>query len=131
MSRHGAWHAIVASTRSGAQAFLLKSIVHEKLADAIRQVHRGERQLTPDLVGRVLEEFEAQAQEVSRFKTGLTEIEIEILRFIAEGYSNREIARQEHWSEVTIKRKLADIFRKLNVTSRSQAIMEAVKRGFI
>ncbi len=117
--------------RSGAHAFLLKSIAHEKLADAIRQVYQGERQLTPDLVGRVLKEFEAQAQEVVRYETGLTDSEVEILRLIAEGYSNREIARQEHWSEVTIKRKVADIFRKLNVTSRSQAIMEAVKRGLI
>ncbi|MFN8497938.1 MAG: response regulator transcription factor [Anaerolineae bacterium] len=119
------------SLRSGAHAFLLKSIAHEKLADAIRQVYHGERQLTPDLVGRVLEEFEAQAQEVVRYETGLTDSELEILRLIAEGYSNREIASQEHWSEVTIKRKVADIFRKLNVTSRSQAIMEAVKRGLI
>jgi DNA-binding NarL/FixJ family response regulator len=117
--------------RSGAHAFLLKSIAHEKLADAIRQVHRGERQLTPDLVGRVLQEFESQAQEVTRYETGLTDSEVDILRLIAEGYSNREIAKQEHWSEVTIKRKVADIFRKLNVTSRSQAIMEAVKRGLI
>jgi two-component system, NarL family, response regulator LiaR len=117
--------------RSGAHAFLLKSIAHEKLADAIRQVYRGERQLTPDLVGRVLQEFESQAQEVTRYETGLTDSEVDILRLIAEGYSNREIAKQEHWSEVTIKRKVADIFRKLNVTSRSQAIMEAVKRGLI
>lgn len=117
--------------RMGAHAFLLKSIAHEKLADAIRQVYQGERHLTPDLVGRVLAEFEAQAQEVTRYETGLTESEVGILRLIAEGYSNREIARQEHWSEVTIKRKVADIFKKLNVTSRSQAIMEAVKRGLI
>ena len=46
-----------------------------------------------------------------RYETGLTDSEVDILRLIAEGYSNREIARQEHWSEVTIKRKVADIFR--------------------
>jgi DNA-binding NarL/FixJ family response regulator len=116
---------------SGAHGFLLKSIAHEEVAEAIRKVYRGERLLSPRLVGRVLGEFETYAKEVSRHKVGLTETQIEILRLIAEGSTNREIAARLHWSEITVKRKISEILTQLNVTSRTQAVSEAMKKGLI
>lgn len=116
---------------SGAHGFLLKSIAHEELAEAIRRVYRGERQLSPRLVGRVLGEFESYAKEVNRHKAGLTETQIEILRLIADGSTNREIAAKLHWSEITVKRKISEILTQLNVTTRTQAVSEAMKKGLI
>jgi DNA-binding NarL/FixJ family response regulator len=117
---------------SGAHGFLLKSVAHEEVAEAIRGVYRGERELNPPkLMGRVLGEFENYAKEVSRHKSGLSETQIEILRLIAEGATNREIAAKLHWSEITVKRKISEILTHLNVTTRTQAVSEAMKKGFI
>jgi DNA-binding NarL/FixJ family response regulator len=117
---------------SGAHAFLLKSVAHEEVAEAIRRVYRGERQLSPPkLVGRVLGEFESYAKEVSRHKAGLSDTQIEILRLIADGSTNREIAAKLHWSEITVKRKISEILTQLNVTTRTQAVSEAMRKGLI
>ncbi len=117
---------------SGAHGFLLKSVAHEEVAEAIRRVYRGERELSPPkLVGRVLGEFENYAKEVNRHKAGLSDHQIEILRLIAEGATNREIATQLHWSEITVKRKISEILTQLNVTTRTQAVSEAMKKGLI
>jgi DNA-binding NarL/FixJ family response regulator len=53
------------------------------------------------------------------------------LRLIADGYTNREIASKLHWSEITVKRKVSDILTRLNVTTRAQAVSEAIKKGLI
>lgn len=119
------------SLNLGAHGFLLKSVAHEELAEAIRRVHRGERQLSERLVGRVLDEFESYAKEVSRHKTGLSSSHIEILQLIAEGYTNRKIASKLHWSEITVKRRISEILAQLNVNTRAQAVSEAMKRGLI
>ena len=111
--------------------YLLKSASHEQLAEAIRAVHRGERLLSPPLLGKVMEEFGRLARDKSRHESGLSDQELQVLRGIAAGGTNREIAEQLFWSEVTVKRKIQDIIEKLGVANRSQAIAEAIRHGWI
>lgn len=117
--------------RAGAHGYLLKSTSHDVLASAIRSVHQGERLLSPALVDRVLKEFEGLAKERARHESGLSDQELQVLRHIAEGATNKEIAEQMFWSEVTVKRKVEDIFSKLSVSNRAQAVAEAIRRGLI
>ncbi len=117
--------------RGGADGYLLKSASAEVLADAIRQVSRGERLLSPALVGKMMREFEALAKGKSRADSGLTEQELTMLQMIAAGATNKEMAEKLYWSEVTVKRKVQDILEKLGVANRAQAVAEAAKHGLL
>lgn len=117
--------------RAGAEGYLLKSASPEMLASAIRQVAAGERLLSPPLVGRLMQEFSALAKARAQAESGLSDQELEVLRLIAAGATNREIADRLYWSEVTVKRKVQDILAKMGVANRSQAVAEAVKQGLI
>jgi DNA-binding NarL/FixJ family response regulator len=111
--------------------YLLKSASHEQLAEAIHAVHRGERLLSPPLMGKVMQEFGRLARDKSRQQSGLSDQELEVLREIASGATNREIAERLFWSEATVKRKIQDIIEKLGVANRAQAIAEAIRHGWI
>lgn len=111
--------------------YLLKSASHEQLAEAIRAVCRGEKLLSPPLLGKVMSEFGRLAREKSRQDSGLSDQELQVLREIAAGATNREIAERLFWSEVTVKRKIQDIIEKLGVANRAQAIAEAIRHGWI
>jgi DNA-binding NarL/FixJ family response regulator len=115
----------------GVHGFLLKSMSHENLPESIRAVMRGERLLSPPLVSTVVSKYEQLAHEQARREAGLTPEELQILAAIAEGASNKDIADRFFWSEATIKRKLQDILDKLGAATRSQAIAEAIRRGWI
>lgn len=117
--------------RAGAEGYLLKSASQEVLADSIRQVGRGERLLSPNLVGKLMREFKDLAKDKARADTGLTDQELEVLRMIAAGATNKEIAEKLYWSEVTVKRKVQDILEKMGVANRAQAVAEAGKRGLL
>jgi len=111
--------------------YLLKSASHEQLAEAIRAVHRGERLLSPPLVSKVMEQFGHLARIRSREESGLSDQELQVLREIANGANNRQIAERLFWSEATVKRKIQDIIEKLGVANRAQAIAEAIRHGWI
>ncbi|MDE3088046.1 MAG: response regulator transcription factor [Chloroflexota bacterium] len=117
--------------RAGAEGYLLKSASNEVLASAIRQVGRGERLLSQPLVGKVMREFQDLAREKTRADSGLSDQELEVLRMIASGATNKEIAERLFWSEVTVKRKVQDILEKMGVANRAQAVAEASKRGLL
>jgi len=117
--------------RAGAEGYLLKSASPEMLASAIRQVAAGERLLSSGLVGKLMREFSELARTQAQAQSGLTAQEIEVLRLIAAGATNREIADQLYWSEVTVKRKVQDILEKMGVANRPQAVAEAAKRGLL
>lgn len=117
--------------RVGAEGYLLKSASPEVLASAIRQVAAGERLLSPALVGKVMREFGELARARAQVEAGLSPQEIEVLRLIAAGATNREIADRLYWSEVTVKRKVQDILEKLGVANRPQAVAEALRRGLL
>ncbi|MBI5032448.1 MAG: response regulator transcription factor [Chloroflexi bacterium] len=117
--------------RAGADGYLLKSASQEVLADSIRQVGHGERLLSPTLVSKVMREFRDLAKDKARGESGLTDQEVEVLRMIAAGATNKEIAEKLYWSEVTVKRKVQDILEKMGVANRAQAVAEAGKRGLL
>jgi len=115
----------------GAQAYLLKDVSLDTLPAAIRAVHQGERLLSPLLVDNVLREFQSLATEKLRRDAGLSDAEQLILQLVAEGATNREIAEQLFWSEVTVKKKLQEVLEKLNAANRTQAAVKAIRQGLI
>lgn len=115
----------------GAHAYLLKDVALDNLPAAIRAVHQGERLLSPQLVDRVLHQFQAMASEKLRQESGLTSEELRILDLIAAGETNQAIAEQFFWSEVTVKKKVQEILAKLGATNRAQAVALAIRRGLI
>jgi len=125
-----------AALQSGAHAYLLKTIEGDVLADAIHRVMRGEPVISPELVGKLLSAVQAQGragggaapQPAADAGPALSPREQEVLRQIARGASNKEIARSLEIAETTVKIHVQHILRKLGVSSRVQAAV-AVTRG--
>lgn len=117
--------------RAGADGYLLKSTSPEILASSIRSVARGERLMSPALVDKMMRQFQDLAAQKVRADSGLTDHELQVLQLVAGGATNKEIADKLFWSEVTVKRKTQDIFEKLGVANRAQAVAEATKRGIL
>lgn len=122
---------LVGALQAGVHAYLLKDVALDTLPAAIRAVHQGKRLVSPTLMDKVLREFEALATERVRQESGLTEEELAILRRMADGATNREIAKEFHWSEVTVKKKVQEILDKLGAVNRTQAVVIAIRRGLI
>ncbi|WP_343615061.1 response regulator transcription factor [Novosphingobium sp.] len=108
--------------RAGAAGYLLKNAIRGELTDAIRSVHAGRRAISADIA----HEIATHALNVA-----LTERDIEILRLIAEGHANKEIAWRLNLSNDTIKAQLKSIFEKLGVHDRTHAVTVAARRGYI
>jgi DNA-binding NarL/FixJ family response regulator len=108
--------------KAGASGYLLKGTNRATLRDAIRLVHNGRRYIPPEVAERVLP-GPASAE--------LTDRELEVLRRIAEGLSNREIGDQLGISESTVKTHVNRLLSKLGVTDRTKALVLAVKRGLV
>jgi DNA-binding NarL/FixJ family response regulator len=118
--------------RIGVHGFLQKALPIDELLAALRSVQRGERVVgEPRALTQILSEFERVTKEQERSRSGLSDLEIELVRLAAEGCSNKQIAARQFWSEVTVKRKMQDIYRKLQVTDRAQAVAEAMRMGLI
>lgn len=115
----------------GAYGYLLKNIAADELATAIRSVCGGKRLLSDELMDKALSQLTSMAQESQRLRTGLGQSDLRILKLVAGGATNKEIAVQLHWSEMTIKRRLSEIFDKLGVADRAEAVAQAMRRGLI
>jgi DNA-binding NarL/FixJ family response regulator len=123
---------LLRAMRIGVHGYLQKSLPLDDVLAALRAVYRGERVIgEPRAVTQVLNEFSRLTKEQERSRSGLTDLEIELIRQAAEGCSNKEIAARQFWSEVTVKRKMQDIYRKLQATDRAQAVAEAMRMGLI
>jgi NarL family two-component system response regulator LiaR len=118
---------VIPAVRAGAAAYLLKDAEPHELADAIRAVHRGEGLLHPAVTARVLQEVAKGSR--SRLREILTEREVDVLRLVAHGRSNREIARDLAISEKTVKTHMSNLLAKLQVADRTQAALYAVREG--
>lgn len=116
--------------RAGADGYVLKDIVPDELADALRGVARGEVQVQPQLAGRLLSRFGKQTRGGAPFET-LTTRELEVLRLLARGLRNKEIASRLVVSERTVNFHLANIYQKLNVSGRTEALSKALEQGLI
>lgn len=118
--------------RLGVHGYLQKSLPLRELLTALRAVYRGERVISdPHVITQLVNEYNRLAKEQERLRSGLSDLEIELVRLAANGCSNKEIAARQFWSEVTVKRKMQDIYRKLQVTDRAQAVAEAMRMGLI
>ena len=120
---------MLAAVEAGAQGFALKDISPEDLAELIAAIARGEGRLQPVNTSGVAERYpyEDDQPPIDAF----SDREIDILRLIAGGYSNREIARAVHLAEGTVKNYVSDILDKLNTRDRTRAVLKAFELGAI
>jgi DNA-binding NarL/FixJ family response regulator len=107
--------------KAGASGFVVKEMALERLLDAIRKVYRGEQYIPTEIAARVGERLLAQ----------LSPRELDVLRLVGKGRSNKEIGSELQITEGTVKIHLTNILAKLGVSDRTQAILVAVKRGII
>jgi DNA-binding NarL/FixJ family response regulator len=123
---------LLRAMRIGVHGYLPKALPTEEMLAALRSVYQGERVIgEARALTRVLNDYERLTKEQERARAGLTDLEVELVRLAAGGCSNKEIAARQFWSEVTVKRKMQDIYRKLQVTDRAQAVAEAMRMGLI
>lgn len=116
--------------KSGAQGYLLKSLEPEELANMLRGVFRDEAPISPTTASRILREFGRQARPDGRPSIrDLTPREVELLRLVASGASNQEMADELVVTEHTVKNHLRNILRKLHLRNRVQAAVFAVREG--
>jgi DNA-binding NarL/FixJ family response regulator len=119
---YGGEDDIYLALKAGARAYLLKDAGGEVLVEAIRAVLEGKRYLPPGVASRLADRMSG---------TDLTRRELDVLKLLAAGGSNRRIAERLHVTEGTVKTHLNNILGKLGVTSRTQAILTALRRGIV
>jgi NarL family two-component system response regulator LiaR len=124
---------IMALLEAGAAGYLLKNVSGKDLVNAIRAVHAGEAILHPTIAQKVFSRLGAAGGE--RVEpvplVELSDREMEILRMAARGMSNQEIATQLYLSRRTIQAHLANIFDKMDVGSRTEAVLQALRKGWL
>ena len=108
--------------QAGAQGYLLKGLLRKELLDTIRAVHGGRKQLSPEIAAEIAEHA---------MDTALTPREISVLKLIAQGNANKEIAAQLHVSEEGVKGSVKSILLKLGANDRAHAAIIGLKRGII
>jgi DNA-binding NarL/FixJ family response regulator len=125
---------VYAAIKAGASGFLLKDVRPADLIDAIRLIAGGNALLGPTVTCRLLERFadnQPSSQPDPTIISGLTEREREILELLARGLSNAEIAQQLFLGETTVKSHISNLFRKLGVRDRVQAVIAAYDAGLV
>jgi DNA-binding NarL/FixJ family response regulator len=122
LSTHAGEEEIYRSLQTGAAGYILKSAVREQLLQAIRQVCSGERYIDPSVTSLLAARLSHRS---------LTSRELEVLRMVVKGLSNKEIAAALNIAEVTVKLHVSHVLEKLNVKDRTHAATEALKRGII
>ena len=117
---------VVEAVHAGAMGYLLKDTNSDSLIEAIYAASRGEVRLHPEAAKRLV-----QSVRTGEMRESLTPRETEILRFVAKGRSNKEIARDTGLSELTVKTHVTRILSKLNLSSRTQAALFALREGLV
>ena len=112
----------VRAIKAGAQGYLLKNLLHKELLQTIRAVHAGRKAMSPDVAAQLAEH---SGDEI------LTPREIDVLRLIAAGNANKEIAAQLSITEETVKSRVKNILDKLSANDRTHAVSIGLKRGII
>ncbi len=113
---------IYRALRAGAKGYLLKDDPIEEILTCIRAVHRGERYLPRRVAGKLAERIDGRE---------LTPRELEVLRLMAEGRANKQIAAALGVTEGTVKAHMNNLYQKLSSGSRTEALMEAIRRGLV
>ncbi|XVU28697.1 response regulator [Actinoplanes sp. CA-054009] len=121
---------VFAALRAGAVGYLLKDVSSERLVEAVRAAHRGESVLQPSVAAKVVASF-AQRPAPPPLADPLSDRETEVVRLLAEGRSNREIAAALFLAEGTVKNHVTNVLGKLGVRDRTQAALRARDLGLI
>jgi NarL family two-component system response regulator LiaR len=118
---------------AGAAGYMLKSVRGQEIVDAIRAVHAGESVLHPSVARKVLNRFAGVSGKPRERKSLdlLTEREMDVLKMVTKGLSNKDIAEGLCLSVRTVQGHLANIFNKLRVSSRTEAVVHALKEGWV
>ncbi|AIR96163.1 response regulator [Streptomyces glaucescens] len=128
-------HYVYAALTAGASGFLLKDVTPEHLVSALRLVQTGDALLAPTITRRLIERFaanhEPRANAPHRDPSGLTPRELEVLRLLATGLSNAELASRLFLSPTTVKSHVGRILAKLDLRDRVQAVVFAYETGLI
>lgn len=133
LTMHRQDQQVLQAIKSGARGYLLKTASSQELTATIRQVHAGQVLIEPELTGMIISEFRRLSNLSSDGSalSDLSEKELDILRYVAMGMSNKEIAEQLAYSEKTVKNYLSVIFQKLGIRDRTQAAIFAFRHGLI
>src|SRR2546429_7020701 len=121
--------------KAGASGYLLKEISIEEVANAIRQVHAGQSMISPSMASKLLNEFASMVKR-SDDRAGvpaprLTDRELQVLKLVARGHNNRDIAKELFISENTVKNHVRNILEKLHLHSRMEAVVYAVRERLL
>lgn len=122
---------IFPAIRAGALSYILKDVGSGELAEIVRKAARGEAVMHPHVAARVMQELRAPRTPNAPFASELSDREIEVLRLIAEGCNNTEIAERLVISEHTVKRHVSNILSKLHLADRTQAAIYAWREGMV
>ncbi len=122
---------IFPAIRAGALSYLLKDVGPAELADAVRKAARGEAVLHPQVAARVVQELHGVRQDTPNPFTELSDRELDVLRLIADGLSNAQIAERLIISEKTVKSHVSNILNKLHLADRTQAAVYAWREGVV
>jgi DNA-binding NarL/FixJ family response regulator len=128
------FQAILNSNGAGASGFLLKDVRPEQLADAVRVVAAGDTLLAPTITRRLVEQYLHRPRPGAGIATALnslTDRELDVLRLVARGQSNQQIADTLFLGESTVKTHLTHLFAKLDLRDRAQAVVLAYETGLI
>lgn len=118
--------------KAGASSYLLKDVTPDALVDAIRAVYHGESRLHPEIMRKLMEQVMHPHQiEPTNDPSGLTQREVEVIRLVGQGRSNREIAAALVISEKTVKAHVSNILGKLGLDDRTQMAIYAIKNGLV
>jgi DNA-binding NarL/FixJ family response regulator len=121
------------AVKAGATGYLLKEISIEEVASAIRSVMTGQSLISPSMASKLLSEFNNLAKQAEQRANvpRLTDRELQVLRLVAQGLSNREVAEQLEISENTVKNHVRNILEKLHLHSRMEAVVYAVREKLL
>lgn len=115
--------------RAGASAYLLKDVSRDELINAIREVHRGQSLLHPQITRKLFDRVSGSGE--GEHGVTLTDRELEILRMMANGASNKQIAARLKISSHTVKTHVSNIYQKLEVNDRAEAVAKAIRQGIL
>ncbi|WP_409250713.1 response regulator [Bacillus sp. SCS-153A] len=130
LTMHSHEEYFMAAIKEGADGYLLKDAPSEQVVEAVRTVFQGESVIHPSLTRKLLT-FHQQNQRQDKDDNSLTEREREVLGCLVEGLSNKEIGKRLYVSDKTVKIHVSNIFKKLNVKSRSQVVIYAVQNKLV
>ena len=130
MTSFAADDKVFPAIKAGALGYLLKESTPEDLVQAIHQIHRGESSLHPTIARKVLQEI-THPPDRPPTPNPLTEREAEVLRLVAQGLSNQDIARKLNISDPTVRTHVSNIMSKLHLATRIQAALYALREGLV